>query len=163
MPNSYALCCSKILILSIFDLLARCEDGWSMFKGVCYRFYLDEKSWDDAEKKCKQEDAHLASLFSDEEASFVRCLQDAASIHETWIGGRRSGSNFQWIDGTSFDYYNWNTGQPDNQGGKEDCIMVYSDPGQSRDGKWNDVPCDVKKNFVCKKKPVGGRLSQKII
>ena len=134
-----------------------------MHKGACYRFYLDEKTWDDAEKKCNQGNAHLASIFSDEESTFVRCLHDAASTHETWIGGKRSGNDFEWIDGSSFDYYNWKTGQPDNQGGKEDCIMVYSDPGQSRDGKWNDVPCDVKKNFVCKKQPVGGKLLSKHI
>ena len=132
-----------------------------MFKGTCYRFYQDEKDWDNAEKKCVQEGAHLASLFSDEEASFVRCLQDAASVHETWIGGKRSGNSFKWVDGNAFDYYNWNAGQPDNLGGKEDCIMVYSDPGQAYHDKWNDVPCDVKKNFVCKKKPVGGKFLSK--
>ena len=129
-----------------------------MFKGACYKFYLDELDWDDAEKKCNQDDAHLASIFSDEEAAFVRCLQDAASVHETWIGGRRNGNNFIWIDGNAFEYYNWNTGEPDNLGGKEDCIMVYSDPGQQWHDRWNDVPCDVKKNFVCKKQPVGGKL-----
>ena len=146
-----------------FNLSARCEPGWSMFKGACYRFYQDEKDWDNAEKKCVQEGAHLASLFSDEEASFVRCLQDASSTHETWIGGKRSGNSFLWIDGSDFDYYNWKTGQPNNQGGNEDCIMVYSDPGQDWHEKWNDVPCDVKKNFVCKKKPVGGKLLSKRI
>ena len=129
-----------------------------MFKDACYKFSLDEKDWAEAEKSCNQEDAHLTSIFSDKEASFIRCLQDASSTHQTWIGGKRSGSNFAWIDGTSFDYDNWNTGEPDNQGGEENCIEVYSAPGQSWHDRWNDVPCNVRRNFVCKKQPMGGKL-----
>ena len=128
-----------------------------MFQGVCYKFSLDKKDWDEAEKTCNHEGAHLTSIFSDKEASFVRCLQDASSVHKTWIGGKRSGNDFQWIDGNPFDYDNWNTGEPDNLGGDENCIEVYSDPGQTWHDSWNDVPCDVKRNYVCKKQPVGGK------
>ena len=129
-----------------------------MFQGVCYKFSLDKKDWDEAEKTCNQEGAHLTSIFSDKEAAFVRCLQDASSVHKTWIGGKRSGNDFQWIDGKPFDYDNWNTGEPDNLGGDENCIEVYSDPGHAWHDKWNDVPCNLKRNYVCKKQPVGGRL-----
>ena len=97
-----------------------------MFQGACYKFNPDKLDWDEAERKCNQEGAHLTSIFSDKDASFVRCLQDASSIHKTWIGGKRNGNDFQWIDGSAFDYDNWNTGEPDNQGGVENCIEVYS-------------------------------------
>merc|ERR1712223_2320510 len=84
---------------------------------------------------------------------FAGCCLDTRNMD--WR--KKKWKQLPMIDGTSFDYYNWNTGQPDNQGGKEDCIMVYSDPGQAWHDRWNDVPCDVKKNFVCKKQPLGGR------
>ena len=134
-----------------------------MFKGSCYRFSLEEKDWNEAEKICNQADAHLASIFSSEEVAFVRCLQDSSSIHKTWIGGSRWGNTFKWIDGKAFDYENWNTGEPDNLGGEENCIEVYSDPGQSWHDKWNDVPCDMKRNYVCKKQPVGGKKHHRLI
>ena len=131
-----------------------------MFKGTCYRFSLEEKDWNEAEKSCNLADAHLASIFSDKEVAFIRCLQDASSIHKTWIGGSRWGNTFKWIDGKAFDYENWNTGEPDNLGGEENCIEVYSDPGQSWHDKWNDIPCNQKRNYVCKKQPVGGKTEK---
>ena len=127
-----------------------------MFKNDCYKFNLDEKDWNEAEKKCIQEGGHLTSVLSIEEVRFIRCMQDPASIHKTWIGAKRIGSNFQWTDGTSFDFENWNTGEPNNQGGEENCIEVDSDPGKDWHDRWNDVPCTNKRNYVCKKKPVGG-------
>ena len=133
-----------------------------MFRESCYWFSLEEKDWDEAEKRCNHEGAHLASILSVKEVAFIRCLQDASAIHKTWIGGKRWGNNFIWVDGSGFDYANWNTGQPDNQGGEENCIEVYSDPGQSWHDAWNDIPCDQKRNYVCKKQPVGGKKDYRV-
>ena len=51
----------------------------------------------------------------------------------------------------------WFKGEPNNQGGQDNCVEVYSDPGQSWHDKWNDIPCNQKRNYVCKKQPVGGK------
>ena len=147
----------KSFILSLFNPLVRCEQGWSMLGNVCYKFNLTEMDWNGAKSACNQVGAHLTSVHSQEEAAFIRALQDPNSVHKTWIGGQRNGNNFEWIDGTPFDFGYWNTGEPNNAGGSENCIEIYSDPGQTIHDKWNDVPCDVMRNFVCQKQPVGGR------
>ena len=142
-----------------FNSIERCEQGWAMFKNGCYKFNLEEKDWDEAENTCNQENGHLTSVLSNEEVNFIRCLQDPAAIHKTWIGAKRIGNGFEWSDGKGFEFENWRTGQPNNQGGQENCIEVDSDPGQSSHDQWNDVPCSNKRNFVCKKNPVGGMQS----
>ena len=131
-----------------------------MFKNDCYRFSLAQKDWDDAENDCIQEDGHLASVLSNDEMVFISCLQDPASIHKSWIGAKRNGNTFLWTDGSEFSFENWKPGQPNNQGGNEDCVEFDSDPGQSWHNQWNDSPCSNKRNYVCKKKPVGGKLFQ---
>ena len=128
-----------------------------MFKNGCYKFFALEKDWNQAKGACEQENGLLTSIHSTEEIAFIRCLQDPASVHTTWIGGQRKENGFQWIDGTLMDFINWHTSEPDNQGGNENCIEVHSDPSHDWHDKWNDASCDEKKSFVCKKKLVGGK------
>ena len=140
----------------MFDKIVRCEQGWSMFRNACYKLSLEDKDWNGAERACNQVGAHLTSVHSQEESDFIRCLQDPASVHTTWIGGKRNGDIFQWIDGTPFEFKYWKTNEPDNYGGDENCIEIISDPGKQWHEKWNDVPCESTAKFVCQKQPVGG-------
>ena len=43
-------------------------------------------------------------------------------------------------------YAKWDSGEPNNTGGKEECINVFPLRGY----RWNDSPCAVKMCFVCK-------------
>ena len=56
------------------------------------------------------------------------------SIEEQWV----------WEDESVTKYLNFMSGQPNNWHGMEDCVVMTSD------GKWNDVACNLKYNFVCK-------------
>ena len=38
-------------------------------------------------------------------------------------------------------------GEPNNAGGKEHCLHVRTN---SQGNDWNDIPCTLKKNFICK-------------
>ena len=61
-----------------------------------------------------------------------------------WIGGNRACDNckdFIWSDGTSWDYNNWHSGEPNNL--KEGYVELH--------GKWNDDDGSVLQGFVCKK------------
>ena len=96
--------------------------GWSMFRNACYKFINEKKNWNDAERTCNEFGAHLTSIHSQEEVDFTSSLQDSSTLQQLWIGGQRSGSVFQWIDGTTFDFTYWLTNEPNNYGGNENCI-----------------------------------------
>lgn len=117
---------------------------------------IGKKTWNDAESDCVKSGAHLASIHSVEENDFINKLHDPTGVHNTCIGGIRDGSSFKWNDGSAYNYQNWNSGEPNNSGGKENCTELYSTPGQpSRHGKWNDYPCDITTRtdrYVCKKR-----------
>ena len=115
----------------------------------------EKKTWNEAETDCEKSGSHLTSINSAEEHAFVTKLHDATQVHQTWIGGIRDGSSFKWKDGSDFKYQSWNSGEPNDIGGKEDCMELYSAPGENHHDKWNDIPCDLNNRadgFVCKKR-----------
>ena len=132
-----------------------CDDGWQAFGNSCYKMTVETKTWNEAEKDCEKSGAHLASIHSAEEQAFVTKLHDPTRKHYIWLGGMRDGGSFKWKDGSAFNYQNWDRGQPNDWRGNEDCMELYSAPGQSHHDKWNDVPCDQTNHadgFICKKR-----------
>lgn len=61
-----------------------------------------------------------------------------------WIGLRRDriGGPFQWTAGTPVTYTNWSPGEPDNCGGNESYVHMWSNSTQNP-GKWNDAADDL--------------------
>ena len=69
-----------------------------------------------------------------------------------WLAGRRSESNknvIVWKVGKTtvpMNYTNFQSGEPNNAGGKEDCVHMLTS------FKWNDWKCSHKICFVCEYK-----------
>jgi hypothetical protein len=63
-----------------------------------------------------------------------------------WIGLNvlNSDKGYQWTDGLAVSFLNWNSGQPDNHNGLENCADIRSNY------LWNDVNCYVSKGWMCK-------------
>ena len=74
----------------------------------------------------------LVSIHNEAENEVVRKLAHIQDLGDKfWIGGEKRGSNFVWVDDSSWDYTNWEQNHPDNgQNGKT--IM-------SANGKWHDA------------------------
>lgn len=74
----------------------------------------------------------LVSIYNEAENEVVRKLAHIQDLGDKfWIGGEKRGSNFVWVDDSSWDYTNWEQNHPDNgQNGKT--IM-------SANGKWHDA------------------------
>ena len=126
--------------------------------------YYKGKGCLEAEKECVKIDAHLASIHSAEENEFITTLYVPRA--RICIGGLRDGNSFRWMDGSDFNYQNWNTGEPKNLNGNiESCMELYDGNHfkygkTSGHGKWNDRPCDsiFINNYVCKKSKLGKQL-----
>ncbi|KAK5983972.1 hypothetical protein GCK32_021435 [Trichostrongylus colubriformis] len=44
-----------------------------------------------------------------------------------WIGLRKCGSSWRWVDGKEATYFNWISPQPDNYRNNEDCVHLPSE------------------------------------
>eukprot|EP00978_Attheya_sp_CCMP212_P029620 scaffold105875_cov60-Attheya_sp.AAC.1 len=61
------------------------------------------------------------------------------TLEFTYIGFVREGG-FVWTDGSDFTFTRWRVGQPNNDGGNEDCTTTYHSNPDVVD-HWVDRPC----------------------
>jgi hypothetical protein len=132
------------------------------FKGHHYKYVPDIVTWDAANMRCNRMDGHLVTISDAEENDFVLKL---AGAWDTWIGLRRTGDKFVWVDKSPMKYTNWGPGQPDaaKEKGKMDVENAGELVGnranqtiiwkQQWPGRWNDlhgskVNLDVK-GYIC--------------
>jgi len=149
-----------------FNCPPRCDSEWAYYNETnsCYKVYFNAK-WNDAEATCVSDGAHLASIHSGSENSFVAALSrtglSSSTPHQTWIGlyTTDKNTNWNWTDGSPVDFYNWAPSQPDHAG-KENCVQLYSDNSEwSSESKWyekyNNYDCNEKvRAYTCKKPAV---------
>jgi len=123
-----------------------CEGIEQPFESSCY-FAAGVKwlSYEAAQQLCASHGAKPVSVDSEGENSFVFRLLPPAN-QAAWIGLRRSGTSggFRWEGGVAPGYQRWASGEPNNEGGKERCAVIWG-PGlavEALRGRWNDVPCE---------------------
>ncbi|XP_029784362.1 C-type lectin domain family 10 member A-like isoform X2 [Suricata suricatta] len=125
-----------------------CPINWLEFQGSCYWFSRSVKTWPEAEKHCRLENAHLVVITSREEEIFV---QGHTGSSRAWMGLSDPEGVWKWVDGTDYEtnFKNWEPGQPDDWqghglGGGEDCAQLLPNGG------WNDDVCQRSYRWVCK-------------
>uniref|UniRef100_UPI003AAEE309 C-type mannose receptor 2-like n=1 Tax=Centroberyx gerrardi TaxID=166262 RepID=UPI003AAEE309 len=99
-------------------------------------------SWKDARKYCREYETNLVSSRHWKENSQVKKLLPQGA--EAWIGLARP--KLWYWSGTDEAYKvkNWQTGQPDNKSGKENCAAVAV-----KQGDWSDEDCSLEYPFFC--------------
>ncbi|XP_034778420.2 lectin-like [Acipenser ruthenus] len=121
-----------------------------VINGMCYRFFSVPKIYTDAEFYCNNNlpGGHLAAVTS---ASLHEQLADLVlnaygGPVRTWVGGFNffKTGQYKWTDGSSWKYTGWKVGEPNNSGGKEDCLEIFL-----VDKMWNDQTCADSKPFIC--------------
>ncbi|XP_043566981.1 C-type lectin domain family 19 member A [Chiloscyllium plagiosum] len=140
-----------------------CPLFWTEFNGYCFRFFPETKSWAEADLYCAEfsngfRSAKLASIHSWEENVFVYDLVNSrvpGIPTDIWIGlhDRRMEGDFEWTDGTTYDYNYWDRNQPDDgthlTEEEEDCGQIWFRQSSAL-RSWNDNRCSREFPFVCK-------------
>ncbi|KAK9526739.1 hypothetical protein VZT92_015422 [Zoarces viviparus] len=126
--------------------LERCEAGWDKFHGFCYRHFSQRLSWEVAEQHCRMLGAHLVSVITPEEQSYIN--NNYKEYQWTGLNDKTIEDDFRWSDGNPMLYENWYKGQPDSffLSGEDCVVMVWHD-----EGRWSDVPCNYHLSYTCKK------------
>ncbi|CAJ0561743.1 unnamed protein product, partial [Mesorhabditis spiculigera] len=147
--------------------VAPCETEWMYATATksCYKLVYNI-DFANAEEQCRALGATISSVTSNEEndviIDFAKTGYPGDTIFSAMIGAKRIGPNatdFAWLDGSPFTFYPWANGEPNNVGGRENCIMIWTDeivgkntPYRPYLHMWNDVDCDAHRRVaVCKK------------
>ncbi|XP_076417259.1 C-type lectin domain family 4 member G isoform X4 [Peromyscus maniculatus bairdii] len=127
----------------------QCPTSWLYFQGSCYYFSETQAIWSTAQSYCSVHGAHLAIVKGPDEQGF---LSQHTHGRGYWLGlkaVRRLGKirGYQWVDGVSLTFSHWNSGEPNDSRGHEDCIMML------HSGLWNDAPCTNERDgWICEKR-----------
>lgn len=125
----------------------RCEGQSFVAGGAEYCAYPDAVPWLRAKQACAERGGQLASFGSAREhQALLTALGPAIGGAEgLWFGlSEPQKGTWQWQDGTAVGYTHWNRGEPNDDGGDEDCAEWILGTG-----KWNDAPCFVGRPYVC--------------
>lgn len=117
----------------------------SIFKGHTYYFYSKEATWYGAKIVAEYLGGHLATISNGSENTFV---YELAGKKTAWIGATDANSegNWKWVNGESFSYHPWNTGEPNNSVGNPEGSENYAHITDG--GGWNDAAGCTLKPFV---------------
>lgn len=116
-----------------------------------HRYYISKgkKTWHNAQKFCMDRNAHLASIHSTEEQSFI-----TSQLHDqAWIGlnDEDEEGRWRWSDDSWFTTQYWADGEPSDAESRprleRDCASIA--PSAST-YNWKDDHCDQLHQWVCK-------------
>lgn len=103
-----------------------------------------EKSFQEAQQLCTQAGGQVASPRS---AAENEALQQLVAVQNkaaflSMTDARKEGT-FTYPSGEPLVYTNWAPGEPNDNGGSEDCVEIFTN------GKWNDKVCGEQRLVVC--------------
>ena len=89
-----------------------CPNNWEKMEDNCYLWPSMKKSWLDAEKFCKENDGHLASVTNLKIHNYIQSKVDKNDSNTFfWIGGtdQENEGKWGWIDGNDWNFTHWAT------------------------------------------------------
>ncbi|XP_059518194.1 pulmonary surfactant-associated protein D-like isoform X2 [Myotis daubentonii] len=104
-----------------------------------------EKPFQEAEQVCAQAGGQLPSPRSAAENEALQHLLEAENKGAAFLSmtDSQTEGRFTYPGGEPLVYSNWAPRQPDNYGGIEHCVEIFTN------GKWNDTPCGEKRLVIC--------------
>lgn len=122
-----------------------------VYDGHVYQFCERNRRWGESRNDCDRfgDDGLYELATVDDEAENIEMNDVGRSINGGagwWIGltdaGGGNEGTFRWLSGSASNYRNWDSTEPNNQGG-EDCTELRAN------GRWNDADCDDDRYYIC--------------
>ena len=126
-----------------------CKDGdWTYNEenDNCYLLINQKFDWIASKKHCQQLDANLVSIHSEKEMEFLKNILAVGTKGLIWIGAHEIDGDWNWQDGSKFDWTNWEKTQPNSPrwaDGINDCAYLWVKEGF----KWADAKCNDEYSF----------------
>lgn len=124
-------------------------DGAETFGDNRYYYFFSHKlDWASAQEVCARHAAHLVTITSRAEDTFVaRLIPELGNYDRVWIGLSDAANHGQWlwITGEPLKYTNWAKRQPDNLRGNQHHAQI----GFAGTKQWSDGDGTGKHPFVC--------------
>jgi hypothetical protein len=125
----------------------RCEGTALQAGGRDYCAYATPTPWPSAKRLCVTNGGQLAGFGSEEKArDLLDALGSPAGAAEgLWFGlYEPKEGQWTWSDGSPLKFTHWTKGEPNNDGGAENCAEW-----RLGTGSWNDAPCDEDRPYIC--------------
>uniref|UniRef100_A0A8C9WX26 Mannose receptor, C type 1b n=1 Tax=Sander lucioperca TaxID=283035 RepID=A0A8C9WX26_SANLU len=121
---------------------------WIPYNGHCFHLNRTQKTWDDAQRECRNEGGDLVSIHNVEDQSFVISQLGYTSTDELWIGlnDKKMEGLFDWIDHSTVSFTSWEFGTPAVSTDIKDCVLI-----RGENGNWADRVCEEKHGSICMK------------
>ncbi|CAD7941754.1 unnamed protein product [Amoebophrya sp. A25] len=136
------------------------REGWECsHDGMAMKIFTEKKmTFSEAQDFCKQQsffftggDARLAQGTTKYQAEQISKMVKTSG-KSVWVDAADKaieGNMAYEQPQNTMEYTNWARGQPNNWGGKEDCLVMW------KNGHWNDQKCSRSRKFVCSKATCG--------
>ncbi|XP_045210987.2 uncharacterized protein LOC123562414 [Mercenaria mercenaria] len=111
--------------------------------GFCVKLYVSAKTFDDAQKQCREDGGHLINIDTDLKYGDVKAVLKGFSKY-VFIDGRRKDSSSPWLveNGSKKIFFRWASGEP----GTSLCMLIhYSNQ------LFYDYTCTSVLPFLCEK------------
>lgn len=109
----------------------------------------EQRTWSEARAACQAVGYDLARIRDTPQNCVVARGVSSAALPDAWIGmsDQALEGDWRWIDGDAVVDAPWSPGEPNNNGGIENCGTISIRDG--RDGQWDDRGCMSNIGYVC--------------